>query len=147
MAVPQGMQFVKEDNKSYWSVENGKIITTGLAGRELKEGSYADIEIVLRWKNGLENFGTKANKVEIKEITSDIGFEENNTQNNVAKSAEIIIGVSTGEMNLVWICWTLLILLIIMEIFITKKLKIKKFKIKDKTLKMSKDNKKNKKEK
>lgn len=147
VTVPQGMQFVKEDNKSYWSVENGKIITTGLAGRELKEGSYADIEIVLRWKNGLENFGTKANKVEIKEITSDIGFEENNTQNNVAKSAEIIIGVSTGEMNLVWICWTLLILLIIMEIFITKKLKIKKFKIKDKTLKMSKDNKKNKKEK
>ncbi len=139
VTIPQGMQFIEEDNKSYWKQENGKIVTTGLAGKELKEGSYADIEIVLRWKNGLENFGTKVNQVEIKEITSDIGFEENNTQNNIAKSAEIIIGISTGEMNLVWTCWILLILLILIEIYVTKKLKIKKFKIKDKTLKYKKD--------
>ena len=41
-------------------------------------------------------------------------------------------------MNLVWACWILLIALILVEITITKKLKIKKFGLKDRTLKYAK---------
>lgn len=129
------MEFKKENNKGYWEEEGGKIITTGLAGRELKEGAKAELEITFRWKNGLENFGSKRSKVEIKEVTSDIGFKEANEENNIAETKDVIIGVSTGEMNILWACWGLLITLILIEIYVTKKLHIKKFKLKDRTLK------------
>ena len=111
------------------------IVTEGLKGRNIKEGEYATIPLILNWKNGLENFGTKKIEVEIKEVTSDIGFKETNKENNKAISEEVIIGVSTGEMNLVYTCWVLLGILILIEIIISRKTKIKKFKIKDKTLK------------
>lgn len=133
--IPLGMEFVKEDNKEYWKQENGKVITEGLAGRELKEGAKAEIEITFKWKNGLENFGTKASRVKILDVTSDIGFKEANEENNIAVSKDIIIGVSTGEMNILWACWALLIFLILVEVYVTKKLHIKSFKIKDRTLK------------
>lgn len=137
--IPQGMEFKKEDNKTYLKEENGKIITTDLAGKYIKEGQYAEIPIVLRWKNGLENFGTKEILVALGQVTSDIGFKETNTDNNKAKSAGVIIGVTTGVMNLVWTCWVLIIALIIVEIFVSKKMKVKNFKIKDRTLKYRKN--------
>lgn len=133
--VPTGMNFLASNNKSYWKEEEGKIVTEGLKGRNIKEGEYATIPLILNWKNGLENFGTKKIEVEIKEVTSDIGFKETNKENNKAISEEVIIGVSTGEMNLVYTCWVLLGILILIEIIISRKTKIKKFKIKDKTLK------------
>ena len=132
------MIFKPEDNKGYWKQENGKIISTALAEKQLKENAYTDLEIVFRWKNGLENFGTKENNVEITDLTSDIGYKDKNQENNKAKSVGVIIGVSTGDMNLVWACWILLITLILIEITVTKKLKIKKFGLKDRTLKYAK---------
>ena len=136
--TPSGMIFKPEDNKGYWKQENGKIISTALAEKQLKENAYTDLEIVFRWKNGLENFGTKENNVEITDLTSDIGYKDKNQENNKAKSVGVIIGVSTGDMNLVWACWILLITLILIEITVTKKLKIKKFGLKDRTLKYAK---------
>jgi hypothetical protein len=137
VTIPSGMKFDASDNKAYWNVENGKVVTYGLAGREIPEGAYAEIELVLRWKNGLENFGTKQVEARILETKSDIGFEETNTENNTAQ-IEVIIGVSTGEMNLVYICWILLVILILIEILVSRKTKIKKFGLKDRTLKYSK---------
>ena len=133
--IPAGMTFIASNNKTYWKEEGGKVVTEGLKGRDIKEGEYAEIPLVLKWKNGLENFGTKKIEVEIKEVTSDIGFKETNLENNKAVSEEIIIGVSTGEMNLVYMCWILLAVLILAEIYLSKKTKIKKFAIKDKTTK------------
>ena len=135
VSIPAGMTFKASNNKTYWKEENGKVVTEGLKGRDLKSGDYAEIPLVLNWKNGLENFGTKKIEVEIKEVTSDIGFKETNLENNKAVSEEIIIGVSTGEMNLVYMCWILLAVLILAEIYLSKKTKIKKFAIKDKTTK------------
>ncbi len=136
--IPAGMKYIQSNNKSYWKEENGKIITTDLKGRDIKEGEEAEAELILNWKNGIENFGTKQIEVEIKETKSDIGFKETNINNNKAKSQEVIIGVSTGEMNLVYTCWGLLAILIIVEIVLSRKTKIKKFGIKDKTLKYKK---------
>jgi hypothetical protein len=139
VTIPNGMKFDASDNKLYWSLEDGKVVTYGLAGREITEGSYAEIELVLRWKNGIENFGTKQVEVKILETKSDIGFKETNDDNNTAKT-EVIIGVSTGEMNLVYICWVLLAILVVIEIVVSRKTKIKKFSIKDRTLKYRKKN-------
>ena len=128
------MEYKQQDNADYWKEENGSIVSYGLKGQQMQEGDKAQIELVLRWKNGLENFGTKEVEVEIKETKSDNGFKETNLENNIAKT-EIIIGVSTGEMNLVYACWILLGILILIEIIISRKTKIKKFGLKDKTLK------------
>ncbi len=135
ISIPAGMSFVASNNKTYWKEENGKVVTEGLKGRDLKTGDYAEIELILNWKNGLENFGTKRIQVELKETTSDIGFKETNLENNKATSEEVIIGVSTGEMNLVYMCWILLGILILAEIYLSRKTKIKAFHIKDKTIK------------
>ena len=135
--IPQGMKYEAKDNKSYWKEEEGKVKTTGLRGRNIRQNEQAEIEITLRWKNGIENFGTKEVEAKIEEVTSNIGFEEQNKENNKAKT-QVIIGVSTGEKNLVYMCWILLISLIILEIYISRKAKIKKFAIKDKTLKYKK---------
>ena len=97
--IPAGMVFIQSNNKTYWKEENGKVVTEDLRGRDIRQGECAEAELVLNWKNGLENFGTKAIQVEIKEVTSDIGFQETNLENNKAVSEEIIIGVSTGEMK------------------------------------------------
>ncbi len=133
--IPAGMTFIASNNKTYWKEEKGKVITEGLKGRELKSGDCAEIPLVLNWKNGLENFGTKKIQVEIKEVVSDIGFKEINLENNKAVSEEVIIGVSTGEMNLVYMCWILLGILILTEIYLSRKTKMKAFYIKDKTTK------------
>lgn len=133
--VPQGMIYEKENNKGYWKQEGKKIVSQGLAGRNLNPGDYAEVELNLKWKNGLENFGTKALEVSILETKSDNGFEETNMKNNQAKAGEVIIGVSTGQMNLVYACWILLAILIAVEIIISRKTKIKKFGLKDRTLK------------
>ncbi len=135
VTVPAGMEFRVVNNKTYWKEEGGKVVTEGLKGRDIKEGEKAEIPLILNWKNGLENFGTKKIQVEIKEVTSDIGFKETNLENNKSESEEIIIGVSTGEMNLVYMCWILLAILILAEIYLSKKTNIKTFKIKDKTIK------------
>ncbi len=135
VVIPAGMTFIASNNKTYWKEEKGKVITEGLKGRDLKSGDCAEIPLVLNWKNGLENFGTKKIQVEIKEVVSDIGFKEINLENNKAVSEEIIIGVSTGEMNLVYMCWILLGILILAEIYLSRKTKIKNFSIKDKTTK------------
>ena len=135
VVIPAGMTFIASNNKTYWKEEKGKVITEGLKGRDLKSGDCAEIPLVLNWKNGLENFGTKKIQVEIKEVVSDIGFKEINIENNKAVSEEIIIGVSTGEMNLVYMCWILLGILILAEIYLSRKTKIKNFSIKDKTTK------------
>lgn len=132
--IPQGMKFESKDNNSYWEEEKGKVTTTKLANLELKENANVDIEVTFRWKNGIENFGTKKVEAGIIGVTSDIGFKESNEENNKAET-EVIIGVSTGEMNLVYTCWVLLAILIIMEIVLGRKTKLKKFGIKDKTLK------------
>ncbi len=135
VVIPAGMTFIASNNKTYWKEEKGKVITEGLKGRDLKSGDCAEIPLVLNWKNGLENFGTKKIQVEIKEVVSDIGFKEINLENNKAVSEEIIIEVSTGEMNLVYMCWILLGILILAEIYLSRKTKIKNFSIKDKTTK------------
>lgn len=135
VVIPAGMTFIASNNKTYWKEEKGKVITEGLKGRDLKSGDSAEIPLVLNWKNGLENFGTKKIQVEIKEVVSDIGFKEINLENNKAVSEEVIIGVSTGEMNLVYMCWILLGILILAEIYLSRKTKIKNFSIKDKTTK------------
>ncbi len=130
--IPAGMKYEQKDNSENWKQENGKLVLQKT--QQLKVGESKEINLTLRWKNGLENFGTKETVVEIKDITNELNYKEKTLENNKDKT-QVIVGVGTGEMNLVYLCWILVAILIVIEIIISKKLKIKPFKIKDKTLK------------
>lgn len=123
--IPVGLEYKQEDNLPYWKLEGNKVISTGLEGREISPGAYAELEIVLRWKNGLENFGTKTNTVKIEQIASDIGFEEKSTENNQSK-AEVVMGITTGQKIIIEICWVLMAVVIIIEIITIKMLGLQK---------------------
>lgn len=126
--IPTGLEYKQEDNLPYWTQEENKVVSTGLAGREIAPGAYAELEIVLRWKNGIENFGTKTNTVKIEQIASDIGFEEKSTDNNQSK-AEVVMGITTGQKIIIEICWILMLIVIIIEAIAIKMLGLQKFQI------------------
>ncbi len=65
--IPEGFKFEESDNVKWgWKIgEDGIVRTDYLKDTELKPGSYAEVPIVLVWKNGIENLGEKINKAEI----------------------------------------------------------------------------------
>ena len=133
--IPIGLEYRKEDNKGYWEEEGGKLVAKGIEGKEIKEGEYVEVEIVLRWKNGIENFGTKTNRVRIEGVRSVNGYEQEEEENDKAE-AEVIMGVGTGEIALIGTCLILLWILVPLEIVIYRvvKNKSKSMRIKDKTI-------------
>jgi len=65
--VPEGLQFVAEDNELWTDEGNNVISTKQLTGTTLQPGETAEVEVTLRWINGEENFGAKTNVAEISE--------------------------------------------------------------------------------
>ncbi len=66
--IPDGVEFVEEDNDGWVLSEDGKTVTTTqLSDTLLRPGESAIIEITFRWKNSQTNLGTKTNWAEISE--------------------------------------------------------------------------------
>ena len=65
--VPEGLIFVEEDNELWTDEGNNVISTKQLEGTVLQPGETAQVEVVLRWKNGADNLGAKTNVAEISE--------------------------------------------------------------------------------
>ncbi len=63
--IPEGLEFVPEDNPEWEVTEDGRVITTQLADTLLQPGESATVEIVLKWINGKDNMGEKVNWAEI----------------------------------------------------------------------------------
>ena len=75
--IPEGLEFLEEDNKAYgWTKEGeNKVTTRALETKLLNPGESAEVEIVFTWKNNEKNLGLKTN---IAEITED--YNENNSE-------------------------------------------------------------------
>ena len=109
--IPEGYSYYPEDNTISWeevtgtgdgatnnaSGENntGIYITKDLANEVIQPGEYKEIEIVLRWNNGENNFGEKNNIVTINGETNPAGFADINKEDNKS-SANMLITVATG---------------------------------------------------
>ena len=66
--IPEGLEFVEEDNEGWVLSEDGETVTTTqLSETLLQPGESAIIEITLRWINGEDNLGIKQNWAEISE--------------------------------------------------------------------------------
>lgn len=93
--IPQGFSFHQEDNDIRWEEQNGILITEALKTETIKPGEYKEIEIILRWNKGEENFGNKNNTVMINNLSNPAGFEDSNKEDNSSKS-EMLLGIATG---------------------------------------------------
>mgnify|MGYP005795271303 CR=1 FL=1 len=93
--IPEGYSYYEEDNSTYWEERNGSLVTDALKEETIQAGQYKEVEIVLRWNKGEENFGQKDNMVMLSEIENPAGYEDiDRTDNNDTSS--MIITIATG---------------------------------------------------
>ncbi len=100
--IPEGLKFVAEDNPS-WKEADGKIVTDALKDTLLQPGETAEVEVLLTWINGKNNFGEKINVAEISKDkndsdTPDIDSTPNNKkpEEDDIDDAPVILSVKTG---------------------------------------------------
>ena len=106
--IPEGLEFVEEDNEDWVLSDDGKTVTTDqLSDVLLQPGDSRVIEITLRWINGNDNLGVKTNWAEISEDSDD---DIDSTPDNFEKEeddiddAEVVLSVVTGiGENYLWV--------------------------------------------
>ena len=98
--IPEGLEFVEEDNEGWVLSEDGKTVTTDqLSDTLLEPGDSAIVEITLRWINGQNNLGVKTNWAEISEDSDD---DIDSTPDNFVEGeddidkAEVVLAIVTG---------------------------------------------------
>ena len=98
--IPEGLEFVAEDNENWVLSQDGKTVTTdALADTLLQPGESATVEITLRWINGHDNLGVKTNWAEISEDSDDDidstpdNFEEGEDD---IDDASVVLSIVTG---------------------------------------------------
>ena len=98
--IPEGLEFVEEDNENWVLSEDGKTITTDqLKDVLLNPGDSKIIEVTLRWINGHNNLGVKTNWAEIsKDSDDDIDSTPDNFKEGEddIDDASVVLSVRTG---------------------------------------------------
>ena len=101
--IPQGLKFVAADNPN-WKEVDGKIVTDQLKDTLLEPGESAEVEVLLTWINGKDNFGLKENTAEISKDknpsdTPDIDSTPNNKEpeEDDIDDAPVILTIKTGS--------------------------------------------------
>ena len=103
--IPEGLKFVQADNPK-WKEVDGKVVTDQLKDTLLQPGETAEVEILLTWINGKDNFGLKVNTAEISKDknssnTPDIDSTPNNKKpgEDDIDDAPVILTVKTGALE------------------------------------------------
>ena len=104
--IPEGLEFVPEDNPEWEVTEDGRVITTQLADTLLEPGESATVEIVLKWINGKDNMGEKVNWAEISQDENEYDSPDiDSTPGNNEKGeddideAPVILTPATGSVQ------------------------------------------------
>ena len=71
------------------------MVTEALAEESIGVGKYKEVEIVLRWNKGENNFGEKNNVVMIAGEENPAGFADINKEDNTAIS-KMLVTITTG---------------------------------------------------
>ena len=93
--IPEGYSYYQEDNTIYWEERNGIFVTDTLKDETIKPGEYKEIEIVLRWNRGEDNFGEKENLVILSQENNPAGYQDVKEEDNHSTS-NMLITVATG---------------------------------------------------
>jgi len=100
--IPEGLKFVAADNPK-WKQVDGKIVTDQLKDTLLQPGQTAEVEVLLTWINGKDNFGLKVNTAEISKDKNDSNTPDIDSTPNNKKPGEddiddapVILSIKTG---------------------------------------------------
>lgn len=101
--IPEGLEFIAEENPSWTKVSDREITTAALSNTLLEPGKTATVQVVLKWVNNENNFGTKVNIAEISADKNDSNTPDiDSTPNNKVDgeddidNAEVMLSISTG---------------------------------------------------
>lgn len=98
--IPDGFEFVAEDNENYWTVEDGKLVTKV---ENIDPEQEITLVVKLRWKNSEENLGKLTNVVKISDTKNPAEFKEINLDNN-EDSCDTIVEIKKGAVSMLpWI--------------------------------------------
>ena len=132
--IQQGLEFKAEDNPNWESKGNGLISTRALENVLLQPGESTEVEIILTWINGEENFGSKINIAEISEDDNDKDVpDKDSTPDNEEDGeddiddSEIIISIITGGTSNISIIILMSVLFLIVLVGIIEKAVIERF--------------------
>jgi len=132
--IPEGLEFVAEDNPLWTKDGEGKITTRALESKLLQPGEKATVEVIFTWKNDSENFGLKTNIAEISEDYNDKGAKDidstpddveikdyDKQQEDDDDKALVILEVKTGgEVSYIWLGLVVLVILAVGIVLIQK---------------------------
>ena len=104
--VPSGMIMQASKNES-WNVSGTTAI---LETEQILPGETKEYEVILDWNNGGDNIGTKTNTASIVSTENKYGVKET-TEDDNEDEADLIIAVSTGDINYVFGAMGLLVIL------------------------------------
>ena len=108
--IPQGLEFVAEDNTG-WVDEGNNVISTRLLEKTLlNPGEYADVEVVLTWINSQDNMGVMVNTAEISQDENDYGVPDRDSVPDNQKPGEddiddapVMLSITTGQERIYFI--------------------------------------------
>ena len=102
--IPEGLEFVQEDNPGWTDEGNNVVSTRLLEGTLLQPGEYADVEIILTWINDQNNMGVMVNTAEISEDYNEYGVPDRDSIPDNQKwgeddidDAPVMLTVGTGQ--------------------------------------------------
>ena len=102
--IPEGLEFVAEDNKGWTKVTDKAATTDALVKTLIEPGQTASVQITLKWKNGDNNFGMKNNIAEISKASNPNGAKDiDSTPGNFVAGeddqddAPVMLAISTGN--------------------------------------------------
>jgi len=118
--IPEGLEFVAEDNPDWEQVTSNKITTNALAKTLLKPGEKASVPVVLRWVKSESNTGKFVNVAEISDDWNTYDSDDvDSTPNNLIPTeddydtAPVWVGIVTGMADQPYILSTTAVLIIL----------------------------------
>ena len=127
--IPEGLEFIPEDNPQWTQEEDGKVVTDQLKDTLLQPGESATVDILLTWINSRDNLGLMTNTAEISDDynESDTPDIDSTPDNKVEgeddiDDAPVLVSIVTGGGAPLYIGLTLTSLVILsVGIFLIKK--------------------------
>ena len=130
--LPDGLEFSSELNKSWTTMEKGKITNTSISNQKIDPGKSIELMLVATKTMTSNSTGTFTNIAEIGQISNSADIKDiDSTPENKAESeddyskADLIISVSTGAVIYVSTIFVI-VLIIIFILYFRKKINIKK---------------------
>ncbi len=126
--VPEGLQFVAEDNPGWTDKGNNVITTNLLADRLLQPGESADVEVLLTWIKKESNMGLKTNTAEISEDYNDKGVPDIDSTPDNKKPGEddiddapVMLSIKTGKAEVYYVLGLSILITIASGVVLIKK--------------------------